>query len=228
MKKFNFENPFIFMILITVFFCSIVLFSIFSLLVFLVLSLIFFSLMLYSAEKCFGYPISMKMEMPNVSPEIAIEHISLLIKKTRKQIIIFSGSLHHSIYNSNTLIDEMKDMIKNYAENDINIKIFLESPKADKKSRKFLNLLREHNIPIYSINFKDNDKINHFIISDNRHVRIENKHNPLQIENKALLRMNSPFLAAKIRKHFNRLLEKVDIYEVLPLLEKKIGERFHV
>lgn len=172
---------------------------------FLFLIFIVLGILIFLCEKIFGYPIPLQIEISNKSLPDARRKISDLISMAQREIIIVSGWLNHQVYDSDEFLEVFERLSHKIGGKLIDIKIYITEDEIDPDTVKFTKLLLKYKIPVYSLQFNDQNRINHCILVDSNHIRLEENHKRNATERKALIRYTTPYLVGKTK----RLLEKV-------------------
>ena len=169
-------------------------------------------LLIYLCEKSFGYPIPMNYELKNRTLPDARKNIKTLISLANQEIVIVSGTLSHQIYAYGEILELFNKLLKNKIKaKDISLEVYITEETPDPNSNKFVEFLQEVDVPIRRINFAEREKIKHFIIVDSKHVRLEEKHKPDDSNRRAVLRLSTPYLAGKVKKYLNDIVQASNI-----------------
>ena len=163
--------------------------------------------LIYLCEKSFGYPIPMIYELKNRKITKERKNIEFLISNTTQEIIIVSGTLSHRIYGYKEILNLFKDLSEQIKSGNITLTVYLIGKAIDPKSVRFVQFLREVAVPIRRIDFGEREKIKHFIVVDSKHVRLEENHKPNDANRKAVLRLNTPYLAGKVKRILNDIVK---------------------
>lgn len=163
--------------------------------------------LIYLCEKSFGYPIPMIYELKNRTITEARRNIGFLISNTTQEIIIVSGTLSHRIYGYKEILNLFKDLSEQIKSGNITLTVYVIGKAIDPKSVRFVQFLREVAVPIRRIDFGEREKIKHFIVVDSKHVRLEENHKPNDANRKAVLRLNTPYLAGKVKRILNDIVK---------------------
>ncbi len=129
----------------------------------------------------------------------SIRPICSLFRTTKRGLLILGGELNHRLY----LTDSFKSGLEGLATRGIPVEI-ISGPQDDEQTRVFLLALRQKYPQSVHIRKLKTRPARHFCVVDGMHVKVEDPHEPYAEEKTGYVSYNTPRLARKLTKEFEK------------------------
>lgn len=135
----------------------------------------------------------------NEKLHVRIQRIENLVSRAKSDIYIITGELNADVYDSEPVKTAFKNVMKN---KDVSIHIYFTRETVDKRSSELYKMLTKFGAGLEVIDElkPPNQSLNHLIIIDERHLRMEFSHQPNSELKRARLFYNRPDIAHEVRK----------------------------
>jgi len=117
-----------------------------------------------------------------------------LIDRAQSWIGIVAGNLSHEFYDDPEILEAFRQAHGRGVEIEI-----IHGPNVDEKSQAILRLAQEGIVHLYR--FPKRPK-NHFVVVDEKHVKVEDFHLKDQLERQAYIKYNTIYLAKRLTVRF--------------------------